>query len=122
MKKCHRKSFTVKISFTLGITRKWLSVLENKVFLCIRQKMSSALDKIYVALLWKFAIAFHSLMARKPKGREKSCVAAPLGVRNNILLLRKLVVVKIKFRQNLMQKWILYRHFHPHIFIPIRAV
>ena len=57
-----------------------------------------------MALLWKSTIAFHSLMARKPKGREKSCIAAPLRVRNNILLLRKLVVVKIKFRQNLMQK------------------
>ena len=38
-----------------------------------------------MALLSKSTIAFHSPMARKPKGQKKSCVAAPLQVVSKIL-------------------------------------
>ena len=54
-------------------TKKSVSLYEAK-------KCLSVLDKISVALLSKSTIAFHSPMARKPKGQKKSCVAAPLQV------------------------------------------
>ena len=57
-----------------------LYIRQKSVSLYEAKKCLSVLDKISVALLWKSIIAFHSPMARKPKGQEKSCVAAPLRV------------------------------------------
>ena len=55
-----------------------------KVSLCIRQKVSLSIRHNFCGFIlfvtWKSSMVFHSSMARKPKGREKSCVAAPLRV------------------------------------------
>ena len=76
------------------MSRIFLSVcpqMSRIFFLCVHKKVHQKkcnVDNLIVdslcgstkAVTGKSTMAFHSSMARKPKEREKSCVAAPLRV------------------------------------------